>query len=99
MVVEATEIDIVEEPLPGAAIEVGLKLTVAPLGAPLALSETALLKPPETVVLIVELPAAPCAIETDVGDAEIAKSGVGVAPFQLFTIEFASTVPTPVTAS
>src|SRR3954467_4175787 len=37
----------------------------------------ALLKPPETVVEIVELPAAPFAIETELGDAEIAKAGVG----------------------
>src|SRR3954469_2387003 len=37
----------------------------------------ALLKPPETVVEIVELPAAPFAIETELGDAEIVKSGVG----------------------
>src|SRR5689334_10505848 len=39
---------IVDEPEPGAAIDVGLKLAVAPLGRPLAESDTAALNPPET---------------------------------------------------
>ena len=49
----------VDEPEPGAAIEVGLKLTVVPVGAPVALRAMALLKPPETVVLIVEVALVP----------------------------------------
>ena len=40
----------VELPEPGAAIDVGLKLAVTPAGSPLAESDTAELKPPETVV-------------------------------------------------
>jgi len=40
----------VELPLPGAAIDVGLKLAVTPAGNPLAESDTAELKPPEIVV-------------------------------------------------
>jgi hypothetical protein len=46
----------VELPAPGAAIVLGLKLTVVPLGAPVADRLIALLKPPLTVVLIVEVP-------------------------------------------
>ena len=64
---DPTVIVIVELPPPGAAIELGLKLTVVPLGAPLAVRLIALLKPPLTVVLIVEVPELPCATLTDVG--------------------------------
>ena len=67
----------VELPEPGAAIEVGLKETVTPAGRPEADSEMAVLKPPETAVETVEVPEAPWAIETAVGEAEIVKSGVG----------------------
>jgi hypothetical protein len=56
VVLDPTAIVIVEVPLPGAAIEVGLKLTVVPLGAPVADRLIALLKPPLTVVVIVEVP-------------------------------------------
>ena len=66
----------VELPLPGAAIEVGLKLAVTPEGNPEAESETAELKPPLTVVEMVLLPEAPCAIERLAGDALTVKSGV-----------------------
>src|SRR5438105_2279199 len=67
---------IVDEPEPGAAIEVGLKLAVAPVGSPLADSATAALKPPETVVLIVEVPEVPCGMVTEAGDALIEKSAL-----------------------
>jgi hypothetical protein len=73
---EATAIVIVEEPEPGAAIEAGLNETVTPEGCPEADRATALLKPPETVVVIVELPEFPCCTETDVGEAAIVKFGV-----------------------
>ena len=46
----------VEVPAPGAAIGLGAKLTVVPVGAPEAESMIALLKPPLTVVVIVEVP-------------------------------------------
>jgi hypothetical protein len=49
----------VDEPEPGAAIEVGLKLAVTPVGTPEAESETAELNPPEPVVLIVDVPELP----------------------------------------
>lgn len=72
---DPTNIDIVEEPEPGAAIEVGLKETVTPEGCPDAERETAELNPPETVVEIVEEPDDPWTTETLLGDEEIAKSG------------------------
>jgi hypothetical protein len=46
----------VDVPDPGAGIELGLKLTVVPVGAPEADSAIALLKPPLTVVVSVEVP-------------------------------------------
>lgn len=49
----------VELPLPGAAIEAGLKLAVTPEGKPVAESETAELKPPLIVVEIVDEPELP----------------------------------------
>jgi hypothetical protein len=55
-VLDPTVIVIVELPAPGAAIELGLKLTVVPLGAPVADRLMTLLNPPLTVVVIVEVP-------------------------------------------
>jgi hypothetical protein len=65
---------IVEVPAPGAAIEVGLKLTVVPVGTPEADSVIALLKPPLTVVVSVKLPWVVCATVTAVGEAASVKS-------------------------
>ena len=53
---DPTAIVIVELPPPGAAIVLGLKLTVVPLGAPVADKLIALLKPPLAAVVIVEVP-------------------------------------------
>jgi len=75
-VVEATAMVIVDVPEPGAAIDVGLKVTVTPVGWPLALKATAELKPPETVVVILEVPLLPCTTETEVGEAEMVKLGL-----------------------
>jgi hypothetical protein len=47
---------IVELPPPGAAIVLGLKLTVVPLGAPEADRLMELLNPPLMVVVMVEVP-------------------------------------------
>ena len=66
----------VELPLPGAAIELGLKVAVTPAGNPEADNETAELKPPLTVVVSVELPELPCVTERLAGEALMAKSGV-----------------------
>src|SRR5437016_12503711 len=69
----------VELPLPGAAIEVGLKLAVTPEGRPEADSEIAELKPPLTEVEIVLLPELPWVTDKLVGEALRLKLGVAVA--------------------
>jgi hypothetical protein len=95
--VEATVIVIVELPEPGAAIEAGLKETVTPAGWPVADSAMAELKPPETAVVIVELPAAPLAIDTALGDAEMVKFGVATAvTVRLTVVVWVVLPPTPV---
>src|ERR1700710_459094 len=95
--VEATVMFIVELPEPGAAIEAGLKETVTPAGWPEAERAMAELKPPETVVEIVELPAAPFAIETVLGEAERVKLGVGtLVTVRLTVVVWVVLPPTPV---
>ena len=69
----------VELPLPGAAIDAGLKLAVTPVGKPEAESETAELKPPLTVVEIVVLPELPWMTERLAGDALSVKLGEAAA--------------------
>ena len=69
----------VELPLPGAAIEAGLKLAVTPEGNPEADKEIAELNPPLTVVEIELLPEVPCVIDRLAGDALTLKSGVAAA--------------------
>jgi hypothetical protein len=76
--VEDTVAVMVELPDPGAAMEAGLKPTVTPLGWPEALRATALLKPPETAVVTVELPELPSATEIAVGEAESENVGVAL---------------------
>src|SRR5271167_79516 len=66
---------IVELPDPGAGIGLGLKLTVVPEGTPAADNVIALLKPPLTVVVIVDVPWFPCATLSEAGEAEIVKFG------------------------
>ena len=50
---------IVEVPEPGAAMELGLKLTLLPLPSPEADNVIAELKPPEIFVVIVDFPELP----------------------------------------
>jgi hypothetical protein len=69
----------VEEPEPGAAIDDGLNPAVTPDGSPEADNDSVELKPPDIAVEIVEVPEAPCDIETEDGDAVIEKSGVAAA--------------------
>ena len=76
-VVDATARVNVDVPEPGAAMDVGLRVAVTPVGWPDAVKATAESNPPETAVVIVELPLAPCATETDVGEAESVKAGTG----------------------
>lgn len=70
------EIVRVELPLPGAAIELGLKLAVTPDGNPEAESETAELNPPLVVTATVVLVELPWFRLTDAGEAETMKSAV-----------------------
>ena len=73
--VEATVIVIVDVPEPGAAMDAGLKPTVTPVGSPEAVRAIAELSPPETAVVIVEVPLLPCTKETEVGVAAMVKFG------------------------
>jgi hypothetical protein len=66
----------VELPLPGAAIDAGLKLAVTPLGSPEIESATEELNPFETEVEIVLAPELPCVTVKLVGEALRAKSGL-----------------------
>lgn len=68
----------VEVPEPGAPMEVGLNVTVTPVGVPDADSETAELNPPETAVVMVEDPLLPAVTERDPVEEEIVKAGVPV---------------------
>ena len=65
-----------EVPEPGAAMEVGLKVTVSPLPCPDADKVIAELNPPETAVVIVECPELPRSTVKEVGDAETVKLAV-----------------------
>ena len=73
---EATVIFIVDVPAP--VIDVGLKATVTPEGCPEADSVIAESKPPETVLVIVEVPLFPCATETLLGEADSVNDGLGL---------------------
>ncbi len=92
-VVEATAIDMVELPEPGAAMDVGLKLTVTPEGWPEADSAIAELKPPETAVVMVDVPLLPCTTETEVGEAEMVKAGLEVAVTVRETLVVSTVLP------
>ena len=92
--------DMAELPEPGAAIGVGLNVTVTPVGWPLAVKAIAASKPPDTVVVIVELPLLPCTTETELGDAEMLKLGVGEdPPVSAFISPTPFGLPQPVTRS
>jgi hypothetical protein len=88
-----------EVPEPGAPIDVGLKPTVTPLGAPEALKATAELNPPDTAVVIVEPPLLPAATDTAVGEAEIVNAGVCVVDPVSAAINPLFGLPHPVTKS
>jgi hypothetical protein len=66
----------VELPLPGAAIDAGLKLAVTPAGMPETERLTAELNPPEREVEIVVTPVLPWVTDKLVGAALKAKSGL-----------------------
>lgn len=97
--VEATAKVTVELPEPGAPIDVALKVTVTPAGAPDAVRVTAELNPPETAVVTVEFPLLPAATESAVGEAEIVKAGVCVEDPVRALIRPVFGLPHPVTRS
>jgi hypothetical protein len=68
----------VELPLPGAGIVLGLKVTVVPEGAPEAERTIELLNPLLMVVVMVDVPWLPCTTLSDAGEAEMAKLGAAV---------------------
>src|SRR5436305_1969130 len=80
----------VDEPEPGAAIEVGSNAAAAPEGSPEALSEMAELKPPETAVETVVFTEPPCTAETEPGEAEIVKSGLVLGLKMMFSTGWSS---------
>ena len=59
-----------EVPDPGAGIVVGLKVTVVPVGVPLAERDTALLNPPAPTVVIADEPCVPCNSVRAAGNAD-----------------------------
>jgi hypothetical protein len=75
--VEDTVMLIVEVPAP--VMDPGLNPTVTPVGWPLADKPIEELKPPETVLVTVDVPLLPCTTETEVGDADNVKFGAGAA--------------------
>ena len=95
-VLEPTLMLMVELPEPGAAIGFGLKVMVVPLGVPEAESVIELLKPPLTVVVTVDVPWLPCAMLSDVGEAERVKLAGAVTVNVTVTV-FCTPPPLPVT--
>lgn len=83
-------------PDPGAAREVGLKLTDTPDGWPFAVNETAELKPPEMADEIVDVPLPPCTTEIELGEAVIEKSPLAVT-VKLTVAVCEELLPVPVT--
>src|SRR5271167_4771383 len=77
-VLDPTVMVMVELPDPGAGMELGLKLTVVPVGRPEAERLMELLKPPLMAVVMVDVPWFPCPTLREVGKAEIVKLGGSV---------------------
>ena len=98
-VVEATVMVMVELPEPGAGIDWGLKVTVTPVGWPVADKEMAELKPPETPVVIVDVPLLPCTTEIEGGAAEIVKLGDDDVPASALIRPVPFGLPQPVAKS
>ena len=98
-VVEATARVAVEVPEPGAAMDVGLKVTVTPVGCPVAVKATAASNPPETAVVMVDVPLLPTTTETAVGEAASVKAGVWLVGASALISAAPFGLPHPVTRS
>jgi hypothetical protein len=96
-VFEATAMVMVEVPEPGAAVDGGAKLTVTPVGWPVADKATAELNPPEMPTVMVDVPPLPCATDTEPGEEEMVKLGVVGARASIRFAPFG--LPHPVTRS
>lgn len=86
-----------DDPVPGAGMGFGLKLTVTRLPWPDADSEIAELKPFKPVVLIFEVPELPRVTVTEDGEALIVKSGVNPVTVSATVVVCVIPPPTPVT--
>ena len=89
--------DMVDVPEPGDAIDAGMKLTVTPVGWPVADRATAELNPPEMPTVIVDEPLLPRTTDTELGEADTVKSGVVGASALIRLTPFG--LPQPVTRS
>jgi hypothetical protein len=88
----------VEEPEPGAATDVGVKVAVTPDGRPLADKPIAELKPFSAAVVTVVLPDFPRTIVNEVGDALMEKSAVGAeVTVRVTVVVWLTPPPEPVT--
>ena len=95
-VVEAARVSTLLVPV----VEVGLKLAVTPVGNPLALNATLLVKPPVRVTVIVLVPLAPRLIVRLEGLGEREKSGVaGWFTVRLIVVVRVRPPPVPVTVT
>ena len=87
-VVEATAIVMFDVPEPGEGIDVGMKLTVTPVGCPVADKATAELNPPEIATVMVDEPLLPCTTDAEAGDAEMVKSGDAEPTVNVMVVEW-----------
>ena len=94
---EAAVIVMVEVPVP--VIEVGLNVTVTPVGWPLAVKATAESKPPVTVLVMADVPELPCDTVTEVGEAERVKPGGSVVPVSALIRPLPFGLPQPLAKS
>ena len=74
MAVRDTVRSMLDVPEPGAAMLLGEKLMVTPVGSPVADRAMAESKPPETAVVTVAVPLCPCRSEPEVGETEMVKA-------------------------
>jgi hypothetical protein len=92
-----TAIVIVELPAPGAGIIMGLKLTVVPLGMPVADNITGLLNPPPIAVVIVDVACVPCTALREAGFAVTVKPDCDVVTVRVSVVVCVIPPPLPVT--